>query len=171
MKKSFLLTSFIITLVMASCKKEDAISKINPTTESIAPADPSKVKIEGTSTTPDATEKPAPIPANGKYPQMSFNEKEFDFGDITQGEKVSHTFTFTNTGDADLLISDAKASCGCTVPEYPKDAIKPGKTGKLKVTFDSAGKSGETKKTITITCNTAQGMEQLAIKTNIQLPK
>lgn len=171
MKKSLILTSLFIALALSSCKKEDALSKINPTTESIAPADPSKVKLEGTNATPEATAKPAPVPANGKYPQMSFNEKEFDFGTITQGEKVSHTFTFTNTGEADLLISDAKASCGCTVPEYPKEAVKPGKTGKLKVTFDSAGKSGETKKTITITCNTAQGMEQLAIKTNIQLPK
>jgi len=83
---------------------------------------------------------------------------------------VLTTFTFTNTGDADLIISNASGSCGCTVPEYPKEPIKPGKTGKLKVSFDSTGKPGMQQKSVTITCNTQQGTDVLTIKANV-IPK
>jgi hypothetical protein len=109
-------------------------------------------------------------PVDGKYPVMTFAETEFDFGEINQGDKVDHIFSFKNTGEADLIITYAQASCGCTVPEYPKEAIKPGESGKIKVTFNSAGKSGQTMKTITISCNTQNNNELLKIKTFINVP-
>ncbi len=159
------------TMLIASCKKEDASSKIDNSTQGVAPADPNAVNPEAKIAAPEVNTNPAPKPADGKYPQMSFYEKEFDFGGINQGDKVEHTFTFENTGEADLIISDARASCGCTVPEYSKDPIKPGEEGKLKVTFNSAGKSGHTMKTVTVTCNTEKGVETINIKTFIREPK
>lgn len=85
-----------------------------------------------------------------KGAEMSFEEKEFDFGTIQQGATVTHEFKFKNTGGSELKITDAKGSCGCTVPEYPKEPVKPGESGTIKVSFNSAGKSGETEKTVTL---------------------
>jgi len=96
--------------------------------------------------------------------EMKFTEKEFDFGQIKAGEKVDHTFKFTNSGANALLISDAKGSCGCTVPEYTKDSIMPGESGQIKVIFNSAGKKGKQEKSVTLTTNTKEGVEILVIK-------
>lgn len=165
---NFLMIITVLFLATA-CKKEDASSKIDATKSAIAPADPNAVNPEGTLALPKTeSEKPAP-PADGKYPVMTFEETEYDFGDIKQGDKVEHIFKFKNTGESDLLISNAKASCGCTVPEYPKTAVKSGETGEIKVKFNSEGKRGQTLKTITISCNTTSGSEILKIKTNIKV--
>ena len=106
-------------------------------------------------------------PADGKYPAMTFTETKFDFGDMESGDKVTHEFAFKNTGEADLVISNAYGSCGCTVPEYPKEAIAPGHDGKITVTFNSAGKHGKQHKTVTLVTNTEKEKEQLQITANI----
>lgn len=106
-----------------------------------------------------------------KYAEIVFDNQIFDFGTIVQGDKVVHDFKFTNTGNADLVITDAKGSCGCTVPEYPTEPIEPGESGIIKVSFNSAGKSGETSKTVTITCNVKDGAKILYIKAKINVPK
>lgn len=105
-----------------------------------------------------------------KVAEMDFEHEEFDFGKIKQGDKVVHDFKFSNTGQADLKITDARGSCGCTVPEYPKEPIKPGESGTIKVSFNSAGKSGETEKTVTLMCNVKEGTKILKIKANIDVP-
>ncbi|WP_333600523.1 DUF1573 domain-containing protein [Flavobacterium sp.] len=102
--------------------------------------------------------------------EITFDTTEHDFGTITQGDKVSYDFKFKNTGTSNLLITDAKGSCGCTVPEYPKGDIKPGEEGDIKVSFNSAGKIGETSKTVTLMCNVKGGSKVLNIKSNI-VPK
>ena len=99
---------------------------------------------------------------------MTFNKKEHDFGVINPDSKVDYTFKFKNTGKEDLVISNAQGSCGCTIPEYPKEAIKPGESGKIKVSFNSAGKSGNQQKSVTITANTEVGKELLTIKAQIK---
>lgn len=86
--------------------------------------------------------------------KISFEEKEYNFGEVAEGEEVVHFFRFTNTGKAPLLISDARSSCGCTVPSYPKEAIPPGKGGELKVVFNTLGKPEAQRKEVTITANT-----------------
>src|SRR4051812_29165897 len=95
--------------------------------------------------------------ANGKtdtdLPLMTFEEEVFDFGKIIQGEKVSHAFTFKNTGNKGLIISSASGSCGCTVPEWPKEPVQPGQSNKINVVFSSEGKSGLQEKTVTIVTN------------------
>lgn len=105
--------------------------------------------------------------ANGKVPVMTFEEQEFDFGTIKEGDKVEHIFTFKNTGDADLIIADAKGSCGCTIPEYKKEPIKPGESSSMKVSFDSTGKPGDQHKSVNITANTAAGNEILKIQASV----
>ncbi|RZJ28972.1 MAG: DUF1573 domain-containing protein [Flavobacterium sp.] len=106
-------------------------------------------------------------PADGKYPAMTFSEMEHDFGNINQGDKVNYTFKFKNTGEADLQIEDAHGSCGCTIPDYPKEKIAPGESGEIKVSFNSAGKTGNQHKTVTLTTNTESGSELLHITASI----
>lgn len=97
-------------------------------------------------------------------PVMTFNRTEFDFGTIEQGAPQQTVFTFTNTGKAPLIITDAKSTCGCTVPEYPKNkAIAPGESGELLVKFNGSGQNQVTK-AVTVTANTAKGRETLRIK-------
>ena len=87
-------------------------------------------------------------------PIMKFEKEMHDFGKIKQGDKVTYDFKFTNTGKSPLIIKDAIASCGCTKPEWPTTPIKPGESGAIKVTFNSAAKMGLQDKQITITANT-----------------
>lgn len=87
-------------------------------------------------------------------PVMKFDVLEHNFGTIKQGESVTFEFKFKNSGKEPLIINTAVGSCGCTVPEYPKEPIKPNGSGIIKVTFNSAGKSGPQDKTVTITYDT-----------------
>jgi hypothetical protein len=84
---------------------------------------------------------------------MKFEVMEHDFGKISQGERVSYAFKFKNVGGSDLLISEAHGSCGCTVPDYPKNAIAPGAESVVNVEFNSEGKHGKQEKTVTLTTN------------------
>ncbi|MET3880087.1 MULTISPECIES: DUF1573 domain-containing protein [Chitinophaga] len=93
----------------------------------------------------------------GQSSALTFEEKVHNFGEITAGEKVEYSFKFTNTGTSPLLIEDAISSCGCTVPEWPKEPIKPGQSGYMKVVFDSHGKSGYTEKEISVKINNNDG--------------
>lgn len=97
-------------------------------------------------TTPPASRPTAPV--------MTFDALEYNFGSIKQGEVVTREFRFRNTGKEPLLINGAQGSCGCTVPEYPKEPIKPNESGVIKVTFNSAGKMGVQDKTVVITYDT-----------------
>jgi hypothetical protein len=85
---------------------------------------------------------------------ITFDESEFNFGKVAVGEKVQHIYRFTNTGDEPLVLSNAKGSCGCTVPTWPKDPIQPGGSGAIVVEFDTKGKMGPQVKQVTITANT-----------------
>ena len=103
-------------------------------------------------------------------PVLKFEEMEFNFGEIESGEVVEHTFMFTNTGDGPLLITNAQASCGCTVPVWPKEPIEPNGSGEIKVRFDSKGKSGQQNKTVTVTANTQPSQTKLAVIGNVKSP-
>ena len=77
----------------------------------------------------------------------------YNFGKVTDGEKVEYSYRFKNTGKHPLIVSSAVASCGCTVPEKPEEPIKPGETGFLKVVFNSSGRVGPVHKDVTVTSN------------------
>lgn len=103
-------------------------------------------------------------------PVFEFEENVLDFGTISQGEKVKQRFKFKNVGKSNLIISDAKGSCGCTVPLWPKQPIKPGQEGIIEVVFDSNGKQGRQSKTITLVANTVPNTKVLAIKGDVLVP-
>jgi hypothetical protein len=102
--------------------------------------------------------------------KFTFESETYDFGTITQGEKVAFTFRFKNSGKKDLIISAANGSCGCTVPDYPKKPIAPGEEARIDVTFDSEGKSGKQQKTITIVANTYPNQKILYLTGEILAP-
>lgn len=88
---------------------------------------------------------------NQSLPALKFTEKFYDAGEIIQGKKIKHEFTFTNTSNENVIILDASGSCGCTVGKYPKRPIKPNETASIRVTYDSYNQKGYQHKTITIT--------------------
>jgi len=142
MKRIFFTLSLASVLVLFSCK-ENASSKI----------DASNVEVAAIR---DAAAKSLPV--------IEFDKIEHDFGTIEQNAPQETIFTFTNTGDAPLIITDATSSCGCTIPDYPKNSpIAPGETGEMLVKFNGAGQNQVTK-TITVTANTEKGTETLRIK-------
>ena len=116
--------------------------------------------------TPNTPAAPA-VPV-GPTTTISFAESTYDFGEVMDGEKVEHTYVFTNTGAEPLVISNAKGSCGCTVPSWPKEPIAPGESGEILVRFDSGGKGrvggGAQTKTVTITANTTPPDTRITIK-------
>lgn len=100
-------------------------------------------------------------------PVIEFEQVYYDFGSLSQGERVSYIFEFKNTGGSPLLIKDAFASCGCTVPRYDKEPIAPGGKGSVEVIFDSSGRRGNQYKTVIIRTNTPRGDVRLTIKANV----
>lgn len=104
---------------------------------------------------------------SGSAPIMTFEEQSYDFGAIDEGDIVQHVFIFKNTGGSELVISNAVGSCGCTIPEFPRDPIAPGTSGEMKVKFNSTGKSGHQTKTVNITTNTEKKRETLTIKASV----
>ena len=104
-----------------------------------------------------------------KHPvtSMAFNENKHDFGSIKQNTTNLHIFEFRNSGSNPLIIESAKGSCGCTVPEYPKEPIMPGDWGEIKVEYKPAKQKGPQTKTVTITANTESPTTQLQILANV----
>lgn len=107
---------------------------------------------------------------NPNQASFKFKEEEYNFGTIMQGDQVKHDFEFTNTGKEPLIISNAAGSCGCTVPEWPKEPIASGAKGVIKVTFNSAGKQGVQDKTVTLQSNAKQNPLVLHLKGNVDKP-
>ena len=141
-KLAFLFGSALV--VFASC------STSSTNTGEVIPSQPAPVVVP----------KEVPKPGSGEESQMrpktkiKFKKMLHDFGRLKEGEKREHDFEFTNTGKEDLIIEDCKGSCGCTVPEWPKDPIKPGQSAAIKVKFDSTKKEKDQEKSVTITANT-----------------
>ena|ERR1035438_4801353 len=116
-----------------------------------------------------------PNTANGKVdlsslPVLKLEEDVHDFGKIIEGETVSYSFKFKNTGKTDLIIADVTTSCGCTVPSFPKTPVRPGMDGVIKVAFNSTGKRGWQTKNISIVANTQPNTIPLRIKAQVVGP-
>lgn len=94
---------------------------------------------------------------------ISWNETTHNFGKIAKNKAISTEFTFVNKGTVPMIITEAKGSCGCTVTNYPKDPIEPGKSGKISATYN-AEKPGAFSKTVTVFANTSEGKTILSIK-------
>lgn len=103
-------------------------------------------------------------------PMIQFEKNEFDFGRILQGEVVSYTFHFTNTGNAPLIITSVDKSCGCTTGDYPRQPVEPGQGGDIKVTYDSKGHFGFQSKTVVVNANTMPSQTTLRVKAEVKTP-
>ncbi len=151
---------FCFTLSILACSSEDQKS---------AASDEKQVqgiKVEGGSISeiirnPQTANKPVDTTNVAK---MFFEEKRHDFGTVNEGDIVRHVYKFTNTGTVPLIINNAKSTCGCTVPEWPKDPIAPGKSGEISVRFDTKGKINQQGKPITIFANTYPNKTVLQLK-------
>lgn len=99
---------------------------------------------------------------------ISFAKMDHDFGNIKQDSENKHVFTFTNTGKEPLLIENAQGSCGCTVPNYPKEPIPPGGTGEIEVVYKPGKQENQQNKTVTVTANTEPKQTTLRISANVQ---
>lgn len=147
MKKTLLLAFAV--LAFASCQQKDAkktdaelsMSSAAGSTEGMKPSDMAAI---------------------------SFDNLNYNFGTITQGERVSYSYKFKNTGKSPLIITNAEASCGCTVPEVPKEPIKPGDEAEIKVVFNSEGKMGLVDKQITVSSNGVPNMIALHLTGEIK---
>lgn len=115
----------------------------------------------------NATPAEPEVKPEGPLPSFEWTEEEHDFGTITDGDIVEHTFKFKNTGEAPLIISNAKATCGCTVPNWPKEPIPVGEEGEILVRFNSRNKPGNQNKTVTITANTYPSSNRVRIRANV----
>ncbi|MFZ6052539.1 DUF1573 domain-containing protein [Halocola ammonii] len=104
---------------------------------------------------------------NQPVTSIKFDEYNHDFGTINEGDSPEHVFTFTNTGDNPLILEKCKGSCGCTVPNCPKNPIAPGEKGEIKVVFNSKGKKNSQTKKVTVTGNTDPVQTILTIKAQV----
>ena len=137
---------------LMSCRDRASEKKIAELESRLAQLEGNKATPAATpaasTATPAVDEKP-----NGPLPVIEFATTDHDFGTVTEGQKVSFTYSVKNTGAAPLIIQNAQPSCGCTVPEWTKTPIPVGGTGFVKAEFDTKGKSGVNNKTITVTSN------------------
>ncbi len=143
MKKIVLMVAAAATMALTSCNEKAEAAKIDESNLTAAAADKE---------------------AEADFPVMTFEETEYDFGTVDEGEVVEHTFKFKNTGKAPLIVVNAKSSCGCTVPTWTKDPIAPGEEGSMQVKFNTNGKPNAQTKSITVTANTEKGTESVRIK-------
>ncbi len=137
-----LIGAFAVSCQSGSQDVRDA-ARENVSSTTVQPADPMAQPADA------ATAVPA-----GPTTTMEFAETTFDFGTVQEGEQVSHTYKFKNTGSEPLILSDAKGSCGCTVPKWPREPIAPGESADITVEFDSKNKAGKRNQKVTITANT-----------------
>ena len=148
MKKiTFLCVSLVVTIFMVSCLKGNASVKVD------------KNNIES------AKSRDAEIKKG--VASISLDKREYDFGTVNEGEIVETVFNITNSGEIDLVITNAKGSCGCTVPVWPKAPIKPGETGEIGVKFNTSGKPNRQMKTVTLITNTESGREVLTVRGSV----
>jgi len=148
MKTSLLLTAMFLGVSLGSQAQAPSIS---------APTSPA----------PQVQPKNAQ-PGNLSNAELTFDKEMYDFGTIDQGANGTTEFSFKNTGKEPLIIEDAKGSCGCTVPSFPKEPIKPGATGTIKVTYDTK-RTGAFSKTVTVKSNSKSGDKMLTIKGNVKV--
>jgi hypothetical protein len=145
----YILLMAIVAMSFSACQQNG--SKAQAGADSSASNTTSGSSVSSTNVSNSTSD--AVVPASADAAVLTFEKPGYDFGKIKEGEKVHYNFKFKNTGKSPLIITNATATCGCTIPEPPKDPIQPGAEGVIKVVFDSTGKSGMQDKVITVTSN------------------
>jgi hypothetical protein len=154
MKTSTMIMVAAIFLAAAGCRDRASEKKIAELESRLAQLEGTKAAPATATPSPTATATPAQDEKpTGPLPVIEFGTTDHDFGTVTEGQKVSYTYSVKNTGAAPLIIQNAQPSCGCTVPDWTKSPIPVGGTGFVKAEFDTHGKTGIQNKTITVTSN------------------
>lgn len=153
-----------LLMVSVGCTDKDAEKRIAELENRLRDLESSGAPATSPAVQPQAQPEVKP---EGPLPVFQFEEMSHDFGTIAEGDIVSHTFKFTNTGEAPLIIQSARGSCGCTVPTWPKEPIPVGGTADITAEYNSKGKSGVENKTVTITSNTWPKTTTLRIKAQV----
>lgn len=144
----------IAATFFASCNDRNAEKKIAELESRLKELEGKKASDTNITPVADANQQVADQKPEGPLPAFQFETVDHDFGTISEGQVVEHTYSFKNVGDAPLIIQSAQGSCGCTVPDWSKQPIPPGGTGFVKAKFDSNGKPNIQNKTVTVTANT-----------------
>ncbi len=140
---------FLSAMVFYSCQS-DASGEEKGVEEVLSESKVGKLENSANRVSPQNT-----VPADTvNVAKITFEETTHNFGTVKEGEKVEHVYKFKNTGKVPLVITNAKGSCGCTVPDWPEKPIAVGDSGEIKVVFNSNGKPGNQRKTVTVTANT-----------------
>jgi hypothetical protein len=144
MKKVFIIGAAILFLASCDVRRKDKIAVNNKLTQQVEIKDPTTVQAIDT---------------------------VYDFGKVTDGEIVTYNYRFVNTGKKPLIVSNASASCGCTIPEKPEKAIEPGDTGYIKVKFNSEHRVGMAHKTVTVSSNAEPAFPELLLRGEVLAKK
>ena len=149
--KAKLILLIVVASMATACRDKEAEKKIAALEARVA-------DLEGKRGSPTLTQTPQPsvpdVKPEGPLPVFEFETTDHDFGTITEGQKVTYTYKFKNTGAAPLIVQEAKGSCGCTASDWSKAPIPVGGEGYIKAEFDSNGKTNVQNKTVTVTANT-----------------
>lgn len=149
------LVLILITIFIFSCKESET--------------NHSNTELEG-KLSADLVNNPASLESNSsnQFPKITFTDTLHDFGRMKEGEIIEYEFTFVNDGQKDLIITEAKGSCGCTVPTFPNEPIKAGQKSAIKVTFNSEGKKGYNEKVVVVLSNANPTVSNLTIRAEVQ---
>jgi hypothetical protein len=145
---------------------EDVTSKASAASDTKTPQLNTTEKKE----TPKKVDDGKSVDPNMPKTKMTFEKMEHNYGKVEQKTKNEHIFRFTNSGTNPLVIANAKGTCGCTVPDYPKDPIMPGEDGEIKVEYSSRTSKGVQTKMVNIWANTEPEQTQLKITADVQAP-
>ena len=156
---------FLISLLVLLFSCGDVAKDVGVNTKTTAKKEEAKPSLSSNLVMNDNTSESSSEKSG--MPEFNFEKELHDFGQLVDGEKVSYSFIFTNSGDAPLIISNAKGSCGCTVPNWSRDPIAPGESGSIDVTFNSSGRSGKQNKAITLTANTNPNRKVINITSEV----
>src|SRR5690606_17783266 len=146
---------FLLMLLWTACRRAD--TDTSPSARTFTPSGNLSDLVHNP-VRPDGTIDSSYLPV------ITWDTVLYDFGEVQEGDIVRHTYSFTNTGTAPLLITQASSTCGCTVPEWPKEPIAPGSSGAITVSFNTAGRPGTQSKPVTIFANTYPNEQKIHIR-------
>lgn len=162
-----ILMAVAVVVALTSCRDKAAEKRIAELESRLQSLENGGKSSNTTTPAPIPTVEPASAKPEGPLPTLEFEKTDHDFGTITEGQKVTYTYKFKNTGTAPLIIQNAQPSCGCTAPDWTREPVPVGGTGFVKAEFDSKGKPGVQNKTITVTSNTFPKTMMLKFKANV----
>lgn len=160
MKNFIKIAPIVVALTLVSCKKDQTADQLVTEQETAQPAPEVPVVESNEDLLKEAQSKPLTT--------IALSEAQFDFGKIKKGDHKEHTYEITNMGENPLIISQVKPGCGCTVPDYTKEPILPGKKGKITLKFDSSSFDGMVYKQAEVYANVEKAPIMLTFSADIQ---